>query len=189
MPPPSGWARACCETMRKLQDQCSDPSAETTGIMAECFRWFVVLSLSLAALLKLGTVLSSAVASAPSLGYAEPLLLFIFGTRIPMWAAMLLEALGETAVVVLVIGSDLRTRMSVTAFVSTLFLIYHLLLVEIGYRGPCPCFGNAYKWLGLGFDVVNAITLCVALLMATGSYGWFVVGWLKGQRRVSGQRV
>jgi len=177
------------EHMAHMHHTEADTARQAASLLLGCFRWFVLASLSLAAAFKLFTVLWISHSSAPFLASPEPVLAFLFGVPVSLGAVMLLEALGEAIVVGLLLRSDLRTQMAITAFVSTLFLLYHLLLAQIGYHGPCPCFGDVYRYLGLSVPTVNAITLCVALVMGIGSYGWFMVEWLKQRSSVPGQRT
>jgi len=167
----------------------ADTARQAGSMLLGCFRGFVLLSLSLAAAFKLLTVLWVSQSSTSMLASPEPVLAFLFAVPVPVGAVMLLEALAEVLVVVLLLRSDVATQMALTAWVSTLFLAYHLLLAEIGYRGPCPCFGGLYQYLGLSVQSLNAMTLCVVLVMGVGSYGWLMVDWLKQRSSLPRQRT
>jgi hypothetical protein len=72
-------------------------------------------------------------------------------------------------------------KVGILALLSTIFLIYRLGLMWIGYSKPCPCLGNLMGALHIQPETAETVVKIILTYLLIGSYGSLF--WLWRQRK------
>jgi len=100
------------------------------------------------------------------LGAKDPLFNFLTARQL-----MLLTALIEIGLVTLLTRPiQAMHKVLLIGTLSTVFVFYRVVLLLIGYRGPCACLGSLTAWMGLTDSQVMMLTGGLALYLLFGSY-------------------
>ena len=140
-------------------------------------RKFIVLFIRLTAMILIivaGAKLISATGSAEILKQNDPVLMISF--RHVLLVAALVE--GVVALICLS-GKSISLQISLIAWLSTAFLLYHIGVFWIGYHKPCPCLGNIPDALHTSPRIADVGIIGVVTYMFVGSYGILLSQWLK----------
>jgi hypothetical protein len=99
--------------------------------------------------------LISTIQKVAALGLSDPLIRFLSFKQISIVAGIV-----EIAVALYIFkSSNVIRRLEMVAWLSLLFIAYHVGLYLIQFHGVCPCLGNANSWLKLSDNSINNITL------------------------------
>jgi hypothetical protein len=79
------------------------------------------------------------------------------------------------------LGNDKLCQVSLLACLSTMFLIYRVGLVLIGYQGPCACMGNLTDALHIPAKTADTAMKIILAYLLIGSYA--TLFWLWRQKR------
>ena len=60
-------------------------------------------------------------------------------------------------------------KLRTIAWLSFLFITYHIGLYLIGFHGMCSCLGNPTAWLSLSDSTINMIVKCLLAYLSIGS--------------------
>jgi hypothetical protein len=71
-------------------------------------------------------------------------------------------------------GQALFWRTLSTAWISTLFAVYHVVAKQAGEAG-CPCLGGSLGWLGLNPKSTGLLSVLLTGYLAVGSYGYWLL--------------
>lgn len=136
---------------------------------------FFLLSAGLLLLLTAAAKLISACGSALVLQLPDPIL----GIRIRFVLCIVGTAeLGLALVCIFGKRTDVGT--GCVAWLATMFGVYRLGLLWIGYNKPCPCFGNVTDALHLSPEVVDVAMKIVLGYLLIGSYTALIWLWIRG---------
>jgi len=100
------------------------------------------------------------------LGAKDPLFSFITTRQL-----MVLTAVLEIGLIIL-LTSPIQAihKVLLIGTLATTFAFYRIVLLLIGYRGPCACLGSLTAWMGLTDSQVMVLTWGLALYLLFGSY-------------------
>lgn len=95
-------------------------------------------------------------------------LLFLTNIRFLVVASLVAEAL-----LMVILVSNLPSRIMGTAllFVSSQFVLYHLMWYVVGGESHrCPCYGDLWQWMHLSDKTANAIAFASALFLVFAGF-------------------
>jgi hypothetical protein len=88
---------------------------------------------------------------------------------------MLLAILLEVVIIGLVVDQrEIVGKAGYIAWISTVFLAYHVGLWSIGYQGPCGCLGNVANTLGVSSGTADLVSGVLLAYLLMGSYAILV---------------
>jgi hypothetical protein len=123
--------------------------------------------------------LISAIQKVAALGLSDPLIRFLSFKQISIVAGIV-----EIAVALYIFkSSNVIRQLEMVAWLSLLFIAYHVGLYLIQFHGVCPCLGNANSWLKLSDNSINNLTLGLLAYFSIGSILMLGIGWFQIQRQ------
>lgn len=100
------------------------------------------------------------------LGAKDPLFYFLTTRQL-----MILTAVIEIGLVILLTRPiQAIHKVLLIGTLSTSFAFYRIVLLLIGYRGPCACLGRLTAWMGLSDSQVMVLTGGLVAYLLFGSY-------------------
>lgn len=138
--------------------------------------FFLNSSTALLLLMGIAKVLSSA-GGAPSLRAADPIL--TLPIRHVLWIVGVIELMVAAACLC---GKAPKLKVLLLAWLATLFGVYRLGLLWIGYNGPCRCMGNLTEVLHVPSKTADTVTKLILAYLLIGSYSMLL--WLWKEKRV-----
>jgi hypothetical protein len=126
--------------------------------------------------------LISSFGSAGILETGDPVLKIPF--RILFWAVGGLEIVVG---LICLLGSKWRLQTGLVAWLATMFLVYRLGLLWIGYQRLCPCLGNLTDALHLPVHYAEMAMKIILGYLLIGSYGIVIYQWWNGRKLAVGR--
>lgn len=100
------------------------------------------------------------------LGAKDPLFTFVTTRQL-----MILTAVLEIGLVVLLTRPiEIVNKLLLIGAIASSFAFYRVVLLLIGYTGPCACLGSLTAWMGLTDAQVMILTGAIAAYLLFGSY-------------------
>jgi hypothetical protein len=137
------------------------------------FLWTAALVLSLTAAAKIFTLSNLH----QELETRDPLFYFL-NLRSVLFVTTGLEI---ACVLLVIVSANYRLRLACVAWLSTLFLLYRLGLLLIGYHGGCLCLGKPESWVTIASYADPYMKLALAYLLVSSYCFLFEAGFRKEQ--------
>ena len=137
------------------------------------FESVYIKSVSILLLLTGTAKLISASQKVSVLAMSDPLIGFLTVKQTSIIAGIL-----EVSVAIYILMRQNSNRqLEIIAWLSLLFITYHIGLYLIGFHGMCSCLGNANAWLKLSDSSINLAVKCLLAYFSIGSLLMLGLKW------------
>jgi hypothetical protein len=139
-----------------------------------------ILSCSVILLITGAAKIVSAMGAARILWLTDPILYISFGHL------MLLAGVCELSVsTICILGRNIKLQAAVLAWLSTIFVVYRIGLLYLGWNRPCSCMGNLTDALHIPPKIADVMMEIILGYLLVGSYGILFWLWKRSGRLVS----